>query len=148
MKIKTFLLALVAILTSLSCSARDEYTTDVSVLPQTATQTISTHFPKTAISHIKIDKDVFGIDGYDVILNDGSEIEFDSKGTLKEVDCNRNGNVPKGLIPVAIREYTSKNYPNQNIVKYDVKRKGYEIQLQSGLELIFDKQGLFRGIDD
>lgn len=148
MKIKNVLLILVAMLGCLSCSARDQYSTDASVLPKAAATILSTHFPNVQVSHIKIDKDTFGVDGYDVVLNDGTEVDFDSKGNLKEVDCNHNGKVPDALVPQTIRSFVAGKYPNQNIIKLDVKRRGYEIELQSGLELVFNKQGVFQRIDD
>ena len=148
MKLKSLLFIVVAVLGVLSCSARDEYSTDVSVLPQPASKVLSTYFPKVAVSHIKIDKNVFGVESYDVILNDGTEVEFDGKGSLKEVDCSRNGSVPSALVPKSILDYVAKSYPGQNIIKYDVKHNGYEVEIQSGLDLIFNKQGVFRGVDD
>lgn len=146
--IKTLLFALIVVFVTVSCSARDLYTHDVNVLPQAAQKIISTHFPNLQISHIKIDKHTFVDDDYDVVLTDGTEIEFDGKGNLEGIDCGRMGKVPDALIPKAILNYAKEHYPNQNIIKYDVKRKGYEIEIQSGLELIFNKQGVFQYLDD
>lgn len=148
MKIKTLLVALVAIFVSATCSARDEYSRDVKVLPLAARTIISNHFSKLKLNHIKIDKNVLEGDDYDVIMSDGTEIEFDDKGTLKEVDCGRYGQVPDALVPQAIRDYVKRVYPKQKITKLDVKRKGYEVELQSDIDLVFDKQGNFLHVDD
>lgn len=148
MKFKALLLFMVAVLMSFTCSARDTYSTDASVLPQAASSVLSAHFANKAVSHIKIDHGMLGVESYEVILADGTEIDFDGKGILKEVDCARTGNVPATIIPESIRNYVASNYPHQNIVKYDVKRSGYEIELQSGVELNFNKQGRFHSVDD
>lgn len=147
MKFKALLLFVVVMIASVACSARDTYSTDASVLPQAASSVLTTHFGGKAVSHIKIDHGMLGVDGYEVILTDGTEIDFDGKGILKEVDCDRSGNVPSTIIPEAVRNYVNSNYRNQHIVKYDVKRGGYEVELQSGVELKFNKQGQFTGID-
>lgn len=147
MKLKVLLLGALAFVAALTASAKDEYSTDPAVLPTQARELIQTTFGKNSVNHIKIDKDLFGVDGYDVILSNGTEVEFDSKGRLKEVSCNREGRVPDKLIMKSIRDYVAKNYKGQNIVKYDVKRNGYEVELRSGLELEFDSAGQFKRID-
>ena len=40
------------------------------------------------------------------------------------------------------------NYPNQQIYKIDRKRWGYEIELSNEMELLFDKDGKFKKMDD
>lgn len=148
MKLKALILAIMAIFVATSCNARNQYSHDINVLPQAAKTLITTHFPKLQVSHIKIDHHTFGGADYDVVLTDGTEIDFDSKGNLEEIDCGRMGKVPEALILKAIRDYVVRNYPKQNIIKYDVKNRGYQIELQSGLELIFNIQGQFIRIDD
>ena len=105
MKLKTLLIALVALFAATSVSARDRYSNDINVLPQAAQNLLSTHFPNVQVNHIKIDKHTFGGEDYDVVLNNGTEIDFDSKGNLEEVDCGRTGKVPNAIVPEAIRNY-------------------------------------------
>lgn len=148
MKLKALLIALAAIMMAFTCNARDQYSHDPAVLPQAARTIIDTHFPKLQISHIKIDKHTFEADTYDVVLTDGTEIEFDSKGKLEEIDCGRMGRVPSALIAKPIVDYVSRTYPAAHIIKYDVKRHGYEVELNTGLELVFNQSGAFLRIDD
>ncbi len=148
MKLKLIFIAIMAFIATATCSARDEYSTDVNVLPAAAKTLISKHFQNLGVNQIKIDRHSFGGDDYEVALSDGTEIDFDSKGNLEEVDCGRSGKVPGALILKSVRDYVVKNYPKQNIIKYEVKRKGYEVELNNGLDLVFDKQGKFRHIDD
>lgn len=148
MKIKALLVALLALVASVACCARDVVSYDVTALPRAAQNLLSTHFANVQVNHIKIDKHAFGGDDYDVVLNNGVEIDFDSEGRLDEIDCGRNGKVPDALVFAPVKEYVARTYPNEKIIKYDVKRNGYEVELRSGLELIFNKQGVFQRLDD
>ena len=129
-----------------SACARDRVTSNVNELPTTARNILKTHFKNLSVNHIKIDEGFFGVDDYEVILENGTEIDFDSDGTLKEVDAGIN-TVPTSLIHKSISAYVSKNYKNAKIVKYEVKRYGYEVELNDGLEIKFDKNGSFKSID-
>lgn len=146
MKLKTLLLALLAFVFITSCSDDDKTTDNPSVLPTAAKTLVSTYFPNVEIRSIEIEKDS---KGYDVLLADGTEIDFDRQGNLEEVDCSRSTRrVPDGLILPAILDYVNQQYPGQSIVKYDVKQPyGYEAELQNGLDLIFSRDGVFQGID-
>lgn len=137
---------LAAIVAVLPMAAKDKYTTDVTTLPATAQTMLKTNFPKVGINHIKVDSHFLGSDEYDVVLNNGTEIEFDAKGNWKEVDCGQ-GNVPSSLIPKAITSYVDKNYKGSTIVKINRKSAKFEVELQSGVELEFDNNGQFLRID-
>ncbi len=146
MKIKHLFALLAAALVSLTAAAKGTYTTDAAVLPAAATSQLDTHFKGKKIHHIKVEKDIMGTKGYDVTLTDGTEIDFDSKGNLKEVDCGKDAKVPDTLIMKSIRDYVKTNYKGQKIVQYEVKRHGYEIELQNGVELEFNDAGAFTRI--
>ena len=148
MKIKTLLVAVMALLVSVAAYARDTYSTNVEDLPQAARTLLTTHFPNVQVNHIKIDSHVLGGKDYDVVLNNGTEIDFDSEGRLDEIDCGRNGKVPDALVFAPILQYVHNTYPGQKIIKYDVKRSGYEVELNNGLDLVFNKQGNFLHLDD
>ena len=112
------------------------------VLPVNAKSLLSTHF-KAKINHIKIDKNLVGnIDEYDVVLQNGTEVEFDGHGNLKEVDAGNN-TVPAGLILNPIKTYVKKNCKNQKIRQLEVKKNNYIIELFDGRELVFDRSGGF-----
>ena len=128
-------------------SARDRVTRDIKALPEAAQQVINTHFKGKGVNHIKIDDKTFGSADYDVVLNDGTEIDFDSKGNVKEIDSGRNA-IPDALILKPIRDYVAKNFKGQKIVGLEVNRNNYEVQLYGGMELKFDRSGNFQRIDD
>jgi len=84
---------------------------------------------------------------YDVVLNNGVEITFDYKGNLEEIDCKQQA-VPDGIVPEVIVNYVSTHFANAFIVKYKIERWGKEVKLNNYVELKFDQQGNFLGIDD
>ena len=56
--------------------------------------------------------------------------------------------VPKYFVIPEISDYVSKNYKGQRIIKIERDSKGYQIELQNGLELYFDRSGKFLRVDD
>lgn len=115
-------------------------------LPDAARSFINEYFAENTISYIKKDRGLANI-SYEVVLQDGTEIEFDKSGNWDSIDCKRNA-VPAGLVTDAISEYVQVNFPGQLIVKIDREAFGYEIELSSDLELKFDKNGKMLEIDD
>lgn len=129
-----------------SMAAKDRVTQDVNVLPVPAKTLLNKYFGKKAVSHIKIDSDVLSTE-YDVVLVDGTEIEFDKEGNWKEIECG-SGRVPKALILKPINDFVAKNYKNAPINKVEKKKNKYEIRLSTGISLEFDRAGKFLRIDD
>lgn len=148
MKAKHLITFFLTLVVSITAAAKGTYTTDAAVLPAAAVVQLDTHFKGKKIHHIKVEKDIMGVKGYDVTLSDGTEIDFDSKGKVKEVDCGVKGQVPDEMIMKSIRDYVKANYKGQKIVKFEVKRRGYEIELRNGVELEFNEAGNFVRIAD
>lgn len=130
-----------------SLYARDRVTTDVTELPVTAQKLLKSYYPKTGVNHIKIDTNILGVEGYDVILDDGTELDFDKNGELDEIDCGSR-EVPSGLVLKPIREYVAKNFSGRKIVSMDVNSRKYDIELSDGTDLEFDRSGRFLKVDD
>ena len=128
-------------------SARDKIVYDDSPLPVAAKQTLSNNF-KSKVNFVKIDYNAFGkIDDYEVVLRNGTEVEFDSAGNLKAVDAGSNG-VPSSLILPSITSYVKKNCGNKKIVELDIEKNYYEVKLADGGELKFDRTGKFLSVDN
>ncbi|MBO4581737.1 MAG: PepSY-like domain-containing protein [Bacteroidales bacterium] len=110
-------------------------------LPQKAQQFINTHFKNIGVLSAKFD------DGnYEVILKNGTEIEFSRQGEWKDVDCHTTA-VPSAIIPAAIRDYVKAQFPDNIIVKIERDYNGYDIELDNDLDLKFDKNGNYLYID-
>ena len=56
----------------------------------------------------------------------------------KKIDCERNA-VPDAVVPQQIKDYAAKNYADKKIVKIECNSYGYEIELDNGVEIKFDK---------
>lgn len=128
--------------------AGDVITKDITKLPMQARNFINQHFSKSQIAHIKIDKDMLQSGKYEVKLENGAEIDFDSKGNWVEVDCKKAA-VPASIVPAFVKQYMKSNgFQSEHVTKIDRSRKGYEVGLSSGLDLKFSKDGKFRKADD
>jgi uncharacterized protein YuzE len=126
-------------------SCQDKIIT-VKELPTVAQTFISEYFPDVAVSFAKKDRELMKTT-YEVTLQDGTEIDFNSKGEWDKVECKRAA-VPSELVPANIAEYVETSFPGQVIVKIDKEPYGIEIELGNDLELKFDKNGKLINIDD
>lgn len=113
-------------------------------------QILRTGFSTNTITSILIQQ-VKEFNEYEVVLADGTEIEFNGKGEWKTVDVNH-GIVPAGVIaslPAPITAYLSTSFANVPVEKV---RKGfwpaYKVELVNDLELEFNSKGMCTNIDD
>ena len=108
-------------------------------MPKAAQEFIQRHFANQSVALAKIDAE-FLDKTYDVVFTNGDQVEFDKKGNWIKVDCERT-QVPSEIIPVAIQQYVTKNYPDAKVLKIELTdRKGYEVDLSNGFEIEFDKK--------
>lgn len=119
----------------------------VTELPKSAQSFIKNHFADQSVAVAKMETD-FMDKSYDVIFTNGDKVEFDKKGKWTKVDC-KHGQVPQGIIPMPIQKYIAKNYPDAKVVKIELTdRKGYEVDLNNGLDIEFDKRMNVKDIDN
>lgn len=142
------LIALLAIVVVgvMAVNARDRVTRDSNVLPVQAREIIKKNF-KANVHHIEIEEKLMRGKEYDVVLDDGTQIEFDDKGNWLSVDTGRKS-IPDYFVLKSIRDYVSKNYSGKKIVEIEKKSGKYEIQLSNEVELEFDRSGRFLRVDD
>lgn len=133
------------VLFTMSACSQDQVGT-FDQLPQNAQELINQHFNKDNISLIKIDKDLTGNE-YEVIFVDGTDLEFDKNGNLIKVDCGLT-QVPTALVPEQVTTYVSTNYPNNFITEWGKEDRGWKAELNNGVDLLFNSQYEFTGIDD
>ena len=90
-------------------------------------------------------------DEYEVRLSDGTQIEFTRSPEWKKIDCEHAKtytSIPAELVPEQIANYVKTSFTNQRIVKIEKKRRSWEIELNSELEIKFDKNFNVIRIDD
>jgi hypothetical protein len=113
-------------------------------LPTKSREFLNTHFKGMEISYVEVDKELLWTEGYEVILTDGTEINFNRNGEWKEVDCRRNP-VPTAIIPKEITLHVAKNFPDREILAIEKETRKWEIKLNGRMELTFDTK--YRLID-
>ena len=118
----------------------------VSEMPKAAQLFIKNHFADLSVAMAKVETD-FLDKNYDVVFTNGNKVEFDKKGNWTNVDCEHT-QVPVAILPEAIRQYVTKNYPDAKVLKIEVPdRKGYDVELSNGFELEFDKRMIVIDVD-
>ncbi|WP_231496796.1 PepSY-like domain-containing protein [Prevotella sp. 10(H)] len=145
MKKVFFVLSLfVASFVFVGCSDDDDVIVSFDDLPSPTQLFIKSHFPGEEVRLIEKDND-----GYDVYLVNGYDIDFDKAGDWDDID-GHGKELPQSiinLIPKAISDYVTQNYPDQFITEINKERFGYEIELGNKVELEFDTEGNFLRVD-
>ena len=140
---------MIAICCMVSCNmvanAGNDKPISVKALPAKAQTLLTKHFSNQKVVLATIESNVIG-KNYDVVLKNGTKLEFDKKGNLTEIDCKQ-GTVPTQLIPQAIKNYLKANYARQSVKKIEMNKNEYEVELTNGLDLTFNKHFQLIDID-
>lgn len=147
MKRINFLLTVLSSLSVMACAGNDTITSDTNRLPASSRHFLSVHFKETPVSHIQIEKDLVRISSYDVILTDGTNVEFDRNGEWTEIKRHRLP-IPRTIIPAVIQDHIRRNHSSEKIVAIEKDTRDYEIKLDNGLEMKFDLAGNLIDIDN
>ena len=110
------------------------------------TQFVTQHFPNATVQMVMPDED-----DIDVVLNDYTKIEFRLNNEWKKVDCEHSTTftaVPATIVPEQITAYVNANFAGAIIKKLEKKFRGWEIELNNGLELKFNNNFKVMEIDD
>lgn len=118
---------------------------NVNELPAKAQTLLSKHFKGQKVMLATIESGVVSR-SYDVVLRNGTKLEFDKKGNLTEIDCKQ-GFVPSQLIPQPIKNYLKENYRGEAVRKIKLNKKEYEVELTNGIDLTFNKHFQLIDID-
>lgn len=118
---------------------------NVKELPAKAQTLLTKHFKGQKVMLATIESGVISR-SYDVVLRNGTKLEFDKKGNLTEIDCKQ-GIVPSQLIPQPIKTYLKENYRGETVRKIEWNKKEYEVELTNGIDLTFNKHFQLIDID-
>ncbi len=141
-----FLSLLLAMMLGLTSCEKPERVITFEQLPKTSQQFVNQHFPNCEIAYIVENPSTLH-HSYTVQFLNNYEIEFDGDGAWTEVDCGFDS-VPTAIVPAAITAYVAQHYAKQFIVKIGYEHRKYEVELNTSLDLIFDREGNFKRIDD
>ena len=146
---RTLMILMIAICYLASCNiaanAGNDKPISVDALPTKAQTMISNHFSNQKVMLATVESGIIGR-SYDVVLHNGTKLEFDKKGNLTEIDCKQ-GAVPTALIPQQIAKFLKDNYAGQTVKKIEFKKNEYEVELANGLELTVNKHFQLIGVD-
>ena len=139
MKKNLFVLLAFVLTMSMPAMADSDRVITFDQLPNQAQTLLKKHFADKVPLIVTVDWD-----DYKVMYQSGEKIEFDKKGNWKELDCKVSA-VPTALIPDQIKASVKTTFPGATIIKFDRDRRGYDVKLNNGMEIEFDKN--FRVVD-
>ena len=143
MKKISLILVAISLFVFSNANAQKKYLA-VSETPGQIISYINAHFPKSEIISVKKDKEVLKTE-YKVKLNTMVELEFDGNFSIKKIESK--SALPQSVFPEKIVAYIHKNYPNNKILEWKKEKKGQKIELDNDIDVVFDLNGKFLGID-
>lgn len=143
MKKISLILVAISLFVFSNANAQKKYLA-VSETPGQIISYINAHFPKSEIISVKKDKEVLKTE-YKVKLNTMVELEFDGNFSIKKIESK--SALPQSVVPEKIVAYIHKNYPNNKILEWKKEKKGQRIELDNDIDVVFDLNGKFLGID-
>ena len=144
--IRILLIAICCMLTcNMAANAGNDKPIAINALPVKAQTLLNNHFNGQKVMLATIESGVVSR-SYDVVLRNGTKLEFDKKGNLTEIDCKQ-GIVPSQLIPQPIKNYLKENYRGEAVRKIEWNKKEYEVELTNGIDLTFNKHFQLIDID-
>ena len=129
----------------MAATADNDKSISVTALPAKAQTLINTHFGNQKVMLATIESGVISKSD-DVVVQNGTKLEFDKKGNLTEVDCKQ-GAVPAQLVPQAINNHLKENHAGQSVKKIEIDKNEYDVELTNGMDLTFNKHFQLIDID-
>lgn len=127
-----------------SCE-KEEVVSDTE-LPGPAKEFITLHFTNEKIVNVVKEKDFLDKKPtYEVLLANGTSMDFDQEGGLTEIDGAQN-KLPDSFIPAKIAQYVQTKYANTIIVGWEKEGENQDIELNNNIELCFDKNNEFLSV--
>lgn len=133
-KIRFYLLMVMVMTMSLTMSADDDdRVITYQQMPQAAQTFLKQHFAKKVPLVVTVDWD-----DYTIRYESGEKVEFDKKGNWKSIECY-SSKVPTNVVPDQINSYIKQHYPGKSVIKLERHRSVYEVKLNNGMEIEFNR---------
>lgn len=120
-------------------------------MPENAKGYISRHFENSTINHYEKETNLLDIE-HKVYLNHNGvsfRLEFDKYGNITEIHSIDNRTpLPQSVLPVKITQHAKKQFPDANVIEWEKKRGMQSIELDNGVELVYNRNGDFLRIDN
>ena len=114
-------------------------------IPNEITTYVTTHFPTNNIIRVTEDKDGTR-KSYDVVLSWNIKLEFNRQREITDIDSS--SRLPDSVIPQAIRDYASENYPDNFITDWELEDNHQQVGLNNDVDLEFTMDGEFIRVDN
>jgi len=114
-------------------------------IPTEISSYVTTHFPTHNIIRVTEDKDGTR-KSYDVVLSGNIKLEFNSQKEITDIDSS--SKLPDSVIPQAIRDYVSENYPDNFITDWELEDNHQQVGLNNDVDLEFTMDGGFLRVDN
>lgn len=131
------ILTILAIFSSILIA--DDWKVDPNELPKSTIDFINKFFPNNRIILAERDRNK-----YEIVLENGVELEFFINGELKEVEGNYVA-VPPEILPKTVANTVAVTFPNTTITKIKKKWNLYEVKLNNSMALYIDVNGQLLG---
>lgn len=145
---KIFLIATIFSLTIISCkketkTSQKPNTKSIQAakedIPNVANSFLNNYYPYSKIKSVS-QEDIMGFGkSYKVSLDSATVIIFDEKGLWKEISDSKGAD--KDLLPLTASEYISNDFPVEKILKIEIKKTNFLVQLSNKKTLSFDENG-------
>lgn len=109
-------------------------------LPQGAQEFLAQHFSGFDVKSVEKSGNNSNTE-YKVVFTNGYEVEFDAIGGWTDVDAPDGRMIPEGIAPSIIEQYVYNYYPNDGINEISRDYQGYDVELVSGVNLLFSLDG-------
>lgn len=142
--IKNLMLTVMALGLTFAASAQEQ-TLQKEEIPNEITEFIEQHFPSTEVISAVKDKDDMEVT-YEIELLGGLDLEFNENKEIISADSD--SPLPESVIPAKLLEYVNAQYAGQKITGWELDDNEQQLELNGGIELVFDKNGNFLRKDD
>ncbi|SMC76113.1 PepSY-like domain-containing protein [Moheibacter sediminis] len=135
-----------------ACNNDDDNNNETNIslaeLPEASRNLIESNFTGATANRV-VRKNAADNDGtlYEVWLSNNFEIDFDTNGFWTDIDGNMQ-QVPNALIPEAILSYAQANYSSFFIEGIDKETYGFQVEISNDVDLKFNADGTFIGIEN
>lgn len=140
---KKFSQLLIAVLAIAMCACSDDdkpiSSTD---LPADARSFVEKYYPSLTIIYAEKDSK-HSSTTYDILLSDGTEVEFDSDGRWLDINAPYGKAVPAALVPQPIADFVALTFPDQLINEFSRESYGFKAELTNDIGLEFSHDYIF-----
>lgn len=142
---KKFILAMTVPMMFLLVSCDKEKVVNNDDLPASATSFINTHYSAQAIRQVVKERDDLKTE-YHVYLDNNTKLEFNRDGEIKEIEGTER--IPDAILQPLIVSYVNDNYAPAFIREWKKSSTNQEVEISTGVELLFDSNGNFLRVDN